>query len=374
MKRKILILGTSDFGGVTNYVSSYVKRIIDFEFIVSFDENMNKQAIKALFPKAKLTKIPQKYSGLTLLKSLIFLNRTVKTNKVRIIHAHTIRAGFLAALYKLIANRKIKLIYTGHGLRYTEKTNTLNKFIFKLIEKITNQISDRIIFIRELDFQLAENEKLVPSTKSVYIRTQLSRENIKSNNIDIRSKFKITTPYVIANAASIYDIKNPDLFVQIAQIIIDIRKDITFLWLGEGKTREKIVKRIEQLGLSRNIHFPGALDSQLMFNAFQQINGLLITSKTEVFPLVILEAYLTNTLVFSSNFIGVNEIIKNNQTGFIFDMHNPADAAKCILDAFSDLDNLENIVKTGKIFFEDSFNNMDQFVKQHAQLYKLTLR
>jgi len=374
MKKKILILGTSDFGGVTNYVASYINRINDFDFILTHDDSMNKNKIMELFPEAALMKIPHTYTFLSFYKTIKILNYKITYNKIDIVHAHTLRAGFLAAMCKLLSKNKIRLLYTGHGLRYTQKTKKVNRLIFKQIEKLVNSISDKVIFIRELDYLLAKEEKLVSPQKSNFIRTQLPPRKNDSVFFDIRAKFNISTPYVIINAASIYDLKNPDLFIEVAKRVIAKCNDFTFVWFGEGITRYEIIAKIEKLGLSNRILFPGAIDAKYMLNVFEQVNALLLTSKIETFSLAILEAYLTNTLVLSSDFNGVGEIIKDKETGFIFNMNNPNEASKAILEVFGNEDRLKKVINQGKSFFEKCFNNIDGFTNNHVQLYKQILK
>lgn len=370
MKAKILILGTTEHGGVSVYVSSLIKRIEEFKFYAPIAPNMDKTNITNLFPNAVLVEINQNYSIKTIREILKTLNQIIKKNDINIIHAHTLRAGSLATIYRLIFRPNTKIIYTGHGLRYTQKNNWLTKKVFKFLECFTNTLSNKVVYIRESEYNLALKDKIVSPFKSVFIRTQIHREENKTKSIDIRSAFQIETQYIVANAASIYDLKNPDLFIKIARNVLIKNNNVTFVWFGDGLTIKEINKRLELENLSNKIKFVGAIKPDLMLNIFQQIDGLLLTSKIETFPLVILEAYLTKTLVFCTNFIGSSEIVKDKKTGFIYDMNNPENASNLILNNLLDPTISNKIVEQASDYFNDTYNNINKFVSQHIELYK----
>jgi glycosyltransferase involved in cell wall biosynthesis len=374
MKNKILILGTSDFGGVTVYVSSLVNRIRDFGFIIPVDDKVNVEKLRFFFPNALLIPSRLNFSYLSLLHNFKELDSIVNSNNIEVIHAHTLRAGSLVALYKFFYKSKVKLIYTGHGLRFTQKTNRLGKFIFRHIEKVTNRLSDKVIYIRKWDYKIALEMKLVTNDKAIYIKTQIEKKNIILEEFDIRSKFKINTKFIIANAGSIYDLKNPRLFIDIANLVLKETKDVTFIWFGDGDTRLSILKELDNKKMSGFIKFVGAVDSDLMPTVFQQVDGLLLTSKIETFPLVILEAYATNTLVFSSNYIGCSELVKDKRTGFVFNMNLAPEAASCILRSLSDETLRSKIIDNAAGLFESTFTNIDLFTKEHNDLYKIILQ
>lgn len=59
---KVLILGTSDSGGVSVYVSSYLNELNDYKFYVPLSQSNNKDAVQNFFHKAQLVEIEQNYS------------------------------------------------------------------------------------------------------------------------------------------------------------------------------------------------------------------------------------------------------------------------------------------------------------------------
>lgn len=374
MKNKVLILGTHDFGGVTVYVSDFVKSLNDYDFVIPVSKDININSVERFFPNALLIISKLDYSFLSLRKNFKMLKLILVNNNINIIHAHTLRAGAFAALAKFIYKNSFKLVYTGHGLRYTQKIGCLSKIIFRTIEKYTNSLSDKVIFIRKFDYDLALDLNLVSKEKAVYIRTQLAIKKKTDKVFDIRSNYDIKTKYIFANAASIYNLKNPDLFIDIAKIVLKETKEITFLWFGDGVPRNNLIKRLEFEKLSEFVKFVGAVELDLMPKVFNQIDGFLLTSKIETFPLVILEAYAYNVFVVSTNFVGYSEIIENKVTGVVFDMNDPFEAARNILKITFSQSQKINLLNNASEFVNSNFGNNKMFSEQHNDLYKNILK
>ena len=66
-----------------------------------------------------------------------------------------------------------------------------------------------------------------------------------------------------------------------------------------------------------NINWLGHLDKDDVFKHLSEATYLMQTSLFEVYPTVVLEAFLFGTPVISSNYFGVEELIKDFETGII---------------------------------------------------------
>lgn len=366
---KVLFIGTTDFGGVSSYVSDLIKNSNNIKFYLLKDSFMDESNLKDLYPNCTFIKFNQNYS-FYFIRSVIRLRRHIIKSNIDLVHAHTLRAGFQAAICKYFFCRKIKLVYTGHGLRFTQKKKYSNSLIFMFLERVTNLISDKVVFIREIDLNLSLTNKITSPSKSIYIKTRISPPIKSMKKIDIREEFDINTKYIVANAGSIYDLKNPELFIEIAKRTISLYKNITFIWFGEGDTRQRINQVLKAKGLTQYIKFVGPVKKELMLSVYSQIDVFLLTSKVETFPTVILEAYMFQKLVFSSSFKGVEEIIKNGKTGVVFDEINSQNIHKYLVELLHDRKSYNTISKKGFDFFQNNFSDVNEFAEIHTKIYK----
>lgn len=172
------------------------------------------------------------------------------------------------------------------------------------------------------------------------------------------------------NAGSVYDIKNPDLFIEIAKKTLIYSKDITFIWFGGGDSRLELNQMLKSEGLDGYVKFVGPIRKELMPSTYSQVDIFLLTSRVETFPTVILESFFSKKLVFSSNFKGVEEIIFNDKTGFVYDFKSINSTSKLIVNLLEDQVKYKYITENAYKYFQDNFNNIYNFGKTHTQIYK----
>ncbi len=89
---------------------------------------------------------------------------------------------------------------------------------------------------------------------------------------------------------------------------------------------EKIKKLIAEKGLAERVLLTGGLppeDSKLI-GLLQEAQIVLLPSLSETFGLVILEAWAAGNTVISSRTSGAQEMIREGENGWLFDLENPA--------------------------------------------------
>lgn len=95
--------------------------------------------------------------------------------------------------------------------------------------------------------------------------------------------------FVIGHVGRFTPVKNHDFIVDIAAALVQERKDVHFLLVGDGPLRPTIERKVESLGLTRHFTFTGMRDDvpRLMMGA---IDLFVMPSVYEGLPLVGIEA------------------------------------------------------------------------------------
>lgn len=90
-----------------------------------------------------------------------------------------------------------------------------------------------------------------------------------------------------------------------------------FHWyvVGEGVDLEENVKLAKELGVDTNLTFCGALDNP--YPMFEKASCFVLTSETESFGIVVLEALALKTPVVATNYAALKEILKDTECGLI---------------------------------------------------------
>jgi colanic acid/amylovoran biosynthesis glycosyltransferase len=97
-------------------------------------------------------------------------------------------------------------------------------------------------------------------------------------------------------------------------------RDIRFecVIAGEGPERASIEQLIIDLGLQSNIRLPGHLSSQRLDQCYAAADVVVLTSRSEGIPLVLMEAMARGRPVLAPAITGVPELVLHGKNGFLY--------------------------------------------------------
>lgn len=172
----------------------------------------------------------------------------------------------------------------------------------------------------------------------------------KSDNSFIWKEFGLETKdFIVGNVANYTPAKGWDNFLDIAFEILKnhSEKKIVFLCVGaivenHKHYYRKIINRVEKENLHDNFIFTGFRKDA--YQIMQTFDLLLMPSKKEGTPLTILEAFMADTPVVSSNCGGIQEQIISGNNGYLC---NP-DNVSCFVEKSLKILNNKKIAKQFK--------------------------
>lgn len=88
--------------------------------------------------------------------------------------------------------------------------------------------------------------------------------------------------------------------------------------VGDGPERESLESRVRQLDLGSTIRFEGTLPPDEIPGVLETADVLILASRSEGRPNVVLEAMAAGRTVIASNIEGTRELIENEHTGLLF--------------------------------------------------------
>ncbi len=277
----------SQLSGVGTYINTLTQFNLKHSYIIS----------KTMLSKNSL-QLSEKKNLFSVVINIINIFKFINMNNICVLHIHTLKALFISFfLYPYFKLNNIKLVYTGHGIRFNQLDSKLKRIMYFYIEKISLFFVDHIVYIRKYDFDVGIN-KFGYKKKSHYIVTQLSfpiKDYIprKNNNFQVIS------------VGSLIDIKDPFRFIKIASCVVKRCPDIHFKWVGLGDLEAECLDLTKRLGVSNNIKFIGGVDNVHVQNLLLASDLYLCTSKIETFPISFLESFCSGLHVLSVNIFGL---------------------------------------------------------------------
>lgn len=151
-------------------------------------------------------------------------------------------------------------------------------------------------------------------------------------------------------------------------------RDFTALFVGDGPDREDYMRLSEELGLSENVIFTGAVPNGEIAPYFSAADAFLFASRTETQGIVVLEAFAGGAPVLAVEASGVSDLVRSGYNG-ILTSEDEEVYAGMLSDFLSDRWNREalsqNAARTAEEYREESVamrasHYYNRIVAEHA--------
>lgn len=155
---------------------------------------------------------------------------------------------------------------------------------------------------------------------------RLDRFLLTESRSKIKARYGIKTPYVIMMVASFTSKKDHAKFISLARKIAAIRRDVAFVAIGDGPTREVIMRDVGERG-PENVIFTGQIKDIEALVSVCDIGVLLTDSRVhgEGIPNAVLEYMALRKPVIATDAGGTNELVIDGKTGYLLDAANDID-------------------------------------------------
>ena len=366
MSIKVLLVVTRiNVGGpgqlIINQITNSAEAF-EFHLIYGECENYEKEMDLNQLKKSKnctMSKVKELKKSLNFKTDfLAFLNirNQILLIKPQILHTHMSKAGFLGRLAILTIRDKPKVIHTYHGHLKNGYFNKVKVFIIIFIERILGKLTDLLIGVSN-------------NTKSSLLKSGIGNDKkwiVVNPGIEINSlQLKKHKNFKIIWVGRFEPIKNPLLAIEAYSNLNQIlpSKNIEFAMIGNGTLFNACKRYARKIKLK--IDFPGWIDNK--DNIYSGADVLLITSISEGFGLIALEAANYGIPTVSTINGGIEDFIINGVNGFLVDSKATV-IAKQISSLMLNQDYFLKMQMSAHKTLLSEFR-LDQFVKKHEDIY-----
>ena len=334
MKNKINVLHISpDFNyvcGVSKYICLLFKEFINDQriklfFITNGGDSLirlEELGIKpVILPFAKGLKNVFYYK-----QNYRFLKNFCLENKIDIIHSHHRYPEYLS--YKVQKEIPVKTITTVHSL-----VSNLKSISFK---------SDKIIAVSKSVQKNLIDKFNIPKEKIIQIYNPLDFDEMMREKDFLIDKFQLGIPEkskVFLFVGRWTKIKGVDLLIKVFAKIIKQYHNVFLIIISNVPSK---IKK-ELLSVSKNFIF---FEPQNNIKSLIKLaNVIVLPSRIESFPFVMLEAGFYKKLFIGSNVGGIGEFIDTNVNGILFEKDNADEFFNIIEKVINNNYDAEKLVK-----------------------------
>ncbi|NSZ62585.1 polysaccharide biosynthesis type 4 glycosyltransferase UppD [Agrobacterium tumefaciens] len=235
----------------------------------------------------------------------------IKSLRPDILHGHSAKGGALARLIgSLLRVNKYRVarLYSPHGgsLHYDRKS--LKGQLFLRIERFQEHFTDALCFVCNFEQETYETKVGKPRTRTAMIYNGVQE-----------SEFE-TVPVREGAARFLYigmlrDLKGPDIFIKaFAKMERSIGQPMSGVIVGDGPDRDKYADMIAKAGLSQRISMHAAMPAR---QAFALASTVVVPSRAEAMPYIVLEALAAGKTVIASHVGGIAEVLGEDSEALV---------------------------------------------------------
>lgn len=161
--------------------------------------------------------------------------------------------------------------------------------------------------------------------------------------------------------------KRPFLWLDIAEVVSRYRPDAHFLMIGDGPLHDEAREWGKNRGLERKLHMIG--NQSGIAPMISAMTCLLLTSRVEGLPNVLIEAQMVGVPVVSSRVGGAPEAVDAGHSGWLVEGDDPTRYAERVLAVLADSEWRKKAEISGPAFIKATFG-LDRMIQQTSDLYK----
>jgi colanic acid/amylovoran biosynthesis glycosyltransferase len=305
----------------------------------------------------------QRLKALSHLLQGVYFALLIRSWDLSHIHAHH---GYSASFAAMVASRMLGIPYslTLHG-----SDLLINRFYLDLKLKHC-----------KLCFTISDYNKrfLLEKYKAVSPNKVIVRRMGTSANRAFQASAEdavVRHGSIILSVGRLHKVKNHDFLIRACAKLKERRFDFICIIIGGGDERQKLENMIEKFGLVREVKLLDSVDRPFVDVFYEMADLVVLTSKSEGIPIVLMEAMLRKRIVLAPEITGIPELVLDGKTGFLYragDLEDFVSKAIGITEIQKDLADLRERARNHVLNKFDESKNLESFVSKFLEQMKTT--
>jgi glycosyltransferase involved in cell wall biosynthesis len=262
------------------------------------------------------------------LKTILFIRAFINREQIDLLHSH----GYKGNFYALMATRgKIPWVVTNHNWTRT----TLNLKAYALLDLLLIRFAKKVVAVSDV-IAMKLHQCGVSSQKIMVIDNgiDLQRFSSQKRNHLLKESLGIKDgSKVIGTIARLTKEKGHIYLIEAAKNIASVFPGTTFLIVGDGNERDRLEKRVRQLGLEDRVIFTGQRKD--IIDILSILDIFVLPSITEGLPIALLEALASRLPAVATTVGAVPKVILDRETGLLIEPGSPESLRRAISELLS---------------------------------------
>ena len=319
MKKIAIIIADLDLGGgqrVAINLANALAKNNDVSIVIFQDDEIHYQAPGKLIH----LNCPQKHNlpgkVFNVFKRAYKLRQLIKKNRYDEVYGFMETANFPTAM--VFPKAALSVHCNPRELSFFE--STLVKLTYPRVKHVI-AVSEDVASILRSDFGLNNVSR---------IYNPVDTEDVVAQ---VKTPHQHPKPYIVA-LGRFHEVKRYDLLIN-AYANSKMHNDCDLIIVGDGELRPELEIQVKSLNLENKVHFAGTQSNPFPYLAGAKF--LALSSRTEAFPMVLIEALALQCPVVATDCpTGPREIVRDGENGLLVENENTAAFSKALDRLFFD--------------------------------------
>ncbi len=274
-----------------------------------------------------------------------------------VVHAHGSRAGFHLAAWRR-RNPSVATHYTVHGYHFEHRW-ALRRLAGLWAERRTGRALRSVIHVCDYDRKLAETGGLIPAA---------APHRVIYNGVDVDAlpRAAAVDPQRVVFVGRLVTQKDPELIAAIAARLAAAGISVTIV--GGGERESEVRRRLAAEMKDGRVEMTGEVGREAALEQLARASVLVLPSRWEGLPVVVLEALAIGVAVVAAEVGGVPEALAHGAAGVLVTQREPEAFAEAVAGLLADAERRRRLVAAGVALVDERFR-LSTCLERYSALY-----
>ena len=294
----------------------------------------------------------------------------IRKGNYDIVHTHISKAGILGRLAAKCAGVPV-ILHTYHGRAEELCEGSFRSRILLACERMAARITDAMVAVSKDTARFALEAGIGRAPQYQVIHNGINVGHFRDFVIGGELPVELKGKRLVGAIGSLTGEKGIDVLLRAWPRVLDEYPDLHLCILGDGPLRACLEHMAREPALQARVYFAGNLDDVRPWLGSFEI--LLLPSRREGLPTVVLEAMAMGRPVVASGIGGVPEVVIAGRTGALVPPENPAALAAAVGELLQDASRRHEWGRAGQERVEKEFG-LEMMIRELEQRYETLLK
>ena len=298
------------------------------------------------------------------------ISRKVRDGRYQIVHTHISKAGILGRLAAWRGRTPV-IVHTYHGRVEEVHEGTLRSRLLLRCERRAARRTDVIVAVSASTAELCLGSGIGCGGQYRVIYNGIDAEQFRAGIGQVDLPSRLRGKRLIGAVGSLTREKGMDLLLGAFPLLLTKCPDLHMVILGDGQLRQSLERTAAELGAGERVFFAGNVDDVRPW--MERFEVVLIPSRTEGSPTVLLESMALGRPVVAAAVGGIPELLEDGESGLLVPPEDAAALSMATTSLLLDADRRSALGSAARRRVDAGFS-LDQSISKLEQVYEAQLQ